>query len=313
MKKLITLFAASMMLLSVGAQANSCPDDPRLDDVRSLIKAVKKGENIEPMQMQYGTFLAMNDKIKAFIGGGEGNPNFKIVDGNCEQPIIIDGEMITKYEMPLDQIIKHLLLLQEKGDSDGIDDLIKNVKPYDEPVDRLYTWMTEARNSTFGKELVCQLTDAGVLKVGMAINYGSSRTYTKNCTKDEWHHPFKIDLFTGLGGQIIGKNHMFSVGAYIAQGWHNNHWFYLQDSYEQNGVEKSYFYQVEKAGNKTGFTNALTAFIANLQRLGAGIDYNTWNPADGVWEQKRDIALARHNATMAGSDELGEDDGSEKE
>ena len=307
MKKLITLFAASMMLLSVGAQANSCPDDPRLDDVRSLIKAVKKGEAIEPLQMQYGTFLAMNDKIKAFIGGGEGNPNFNIVDGNCEEPIMIDGEMITKYEMPIDQIIKHLLLLQEKGDSDGVDDLIKNVKPYDEPIDNVVYWMTESQNTSFGKELVCQLTEAGVLKVGGPKGKVPAREYTKNCRKEGWDYPYKVDLFAGLGGQLIGKNHMFSVAGEI-NGWYMLGNFYIQDTYEQNGATKSYIYNSPGA-----FDDGFAVLNKNAQRLKAGLNFEYWDGKTDVYNQKYDKALARHNAIMAGSDELGEDDGSEKE
>jgi hypothetical protein len=328
MKKLITLFAASMMLLSVGAQAESCSDDPRLKKVGPLVKAIKKGESIDPLKITYGTYLGMNAKLKSFLSGGEGNPNFDIMDHNCESLIEIDGEVITKVEMPIETIEKHLLNFQNKGDTDAINNLIKNVKAKDVSVETVIGWVTDARNSAYEKSTVCHLTDAGILRIGYITHFGTELNY-KSCLDTEykaiwkkpvghWEYPYRADLFAGFGGQVIGNDHhMVISGTWGEDGSYanRNQRLTIHATYKQNGVAKSVLFH---GGQINGQDSEILHNGNILIKRAALMNINV---SVAAWSHKQHTKLAAdyealegaHKAIIAAEDTLAEDDGSEKE
>jgi len=278
MKKIIGLFASAMMLLSFTANAQTCESDPRLDKVGPLVAAVKKGEDVGMIKITYHKYLNMHPKLKGLLGGGEGNPNFEILDHNCDPLIAIEGEFISKVEYPIEEIENLILEFQGKDDTDSINDLIRNVKARDVHSSEFIGWINSGRSSAYSKDTVCQLKNAGILKVGAFDNYGMSE-HVSNCTKNSkgklvTYSPYRMDLFAGFGGKITNAPLSSRVAAVAKE----NYSTAKQRAYVfvDAGEDSVFFDSGSIRNSQSVYAGNAAVFARMAPRVGISVTIDTW-------------------------------------
>lgn len=211
MKKLILL---TIILLSpLFAQANTCEDDERLKDKRSLVKAVRSGESISPkITITFETFFNLHPKMRGIIGGGEGDPNFNVVNHNCKTMDFANASTSLKHQMSFKEIKENLAKLQKQGDQSLLEFFVDNV--YAAPMSALdiIDLVSYGRESILNRNTTCTLQNRDRLKIGFAgfasnSNKIALRGYKVNDCENADSTvlaPNQIDLYAGFGGKFLG-------------------------------------------------------------------------------------------------------------
>jgi len=78
-------------------------DDPRMQNLMAVLKDVKAGNKVEPLQMSFGTYMGLSDKIRKLLGD-----NIVISTANCKKQFIFDGELAGKVEMPFPEAMTYI-------------------------------------------------------------------------------------------------------------------------------------------------------------------------------------------------------------
>jgi len=98
-------------------------DDPRMQNLIAVLKDVKAGNKVEPLQMSFGTYMGLSDKIHKMLGD-----NIVISTASCKKQFIFDGELTGKVEMPFPEAMTYINDALRARDTAKLKFVFANVK-----------------------------------------------------------------------------------------------------------------------------------------------------------------------------------------
>jgi len=180
------------------AAATCGQDDPRMQNLIVVLKDIKAGKKVEPLQMSFGTFMGLSGKIRKMLGD-----NIVIVTANCKKQFIFDGELTGKVEMPFPEAMTYINQALRARDIAQLKFIFSNVKA---APDTLHNILNYSVARTFpletGKVLVqtANIKPVGSNKESMGV--------------------LLLNLYQALGGRIKSgeknKVNIYKGQAYIA-------------------------------------------------------------------------------------------------
>lgn len=291
MRRSITTAVLMIILITSSfAQASTeCKDDKRLSDKRALIKIVRSGEAIVPkLTVSFESFLNMHPKMKSIISGGDGNPNFNIVNQDCKIMDLSNTSSSQKHQMPFKELKSNLIKLQNKGKASNLELFIDNVQVAPMPTVDILRLLTYDRVKILNRKTICALQNHGRLKLGMsdfALNSQNVnlRGYKRNdCDNPESMvvAPDQIDLYAGFGGKFLEKEVVIDSGyaRNYTDGYPNTNkanYHYLQATFidsETGKTSSTWFYNKV---NKDQFHIARNQHILNIVAPHMNAEINT--------------------------------------
>jgi len=98
-------------------------DDPRMQNLVAVLKDIKAGNKVEPLQMSFGTYMGMSDKIRKLLGD-----NIVISAANCKKQFVFDGALTGKVEMPFPEAMTYINDALRARDTAKLKFVFANVK-----------------------------------------------------------------------------------------------------------------------------------------------------------------------------------------
>jgi len=98
-------------------------DDPRMQNLIAVLKDVKAGNKVEPLQMSFGTYMGLSDKIRKMLGD-----NIVISTASCKKQFVFDGELTGKVEMPFPEAMTYINDALRARDATKLKSVFANVK-----------------------------------------------------------------------------------------------------------------------------------------------------------------------------------------
>ncbi|MDQ6962821.1 MAG: hypothetical protein Q9M28_09920 [Mariprofundaceae bacterium] len=78
-------------------------DDPRMQNLIAVLKDVKAGSKVKPLQMSFGTYMGLSDKVRKMLGD-----NIIISTADCKKQFIFEGALTGKVEMPFPEAMTYI-------------------------------------------------------------------------------------------------------------------------------------------------------------------------------------------------------------
>jgi len=257
MKKLILL--TIILLTPLFAQASTCEDDERLQDKRSLVKAVRSGEGISPkITITFETFFNLHPKMRGIIGGGEGDPNFNVVNHNCKTMDLANGQSYVKHQTSFDAIKLKLAELQKEGNQERLEFFINNVDAAPMKTQDILDLLDISPEQIYSRNTICTIQNAGKVKIGMSkmakngqnVRFRGYKVNNCDDVESTVMAPNQIDLYAGFGGKFLEKDVVIDSGYYrelkgYGTSYKAGSYHYVQASYVDNesGDRKSAMFE----------------------------------------------------------------------
>ena len=278
MKKLILL--TIILLTPLFAQASTCEDDERLQDKRSLVKAVRSGEGISPkITITFETFFNLHPKMRGIIGGGEGDPNFNVVNHNCKTMDLANGQSYVKHQMSFKEIKENLASLQKQGNQEMLEFFIDNVDATPMKTQDILNLVSYGRESILNRNTTCTLQNKGRLKLGMAgFSTNSQQIFLRGYKANDCENadstvlaPNQVDLYAGFGGKFLEKEVVIESGHYRD----DKSYHYMQASYTIPTTDERKGSWFEKVLDQKQFLMSENQHTLNIVAPYMGAEINT--------------------------------------
>jgi len=98
-------------------------DDARMSNLIAVLKDVKAGKKVDPLQLSFGTYMDLSDKVRGILGD-----NIIIVTATCKNQFIMDGELTGKVEMPFPEVMTYINDALRARDANKLKFIFANVK-----------------------------------------------------------------------------------------------------------------------------------------------------------------------------------------
>ena len=168
-------------------------DDPRYAQLVPVLKSIKAGESVEPLQTSFSTYVGLNAKIRSILGD-----NIVISSPDCSQQFIFDGVLTGKVSIPFAEQWNVINDALRTGDQGLLSFVAKNTKA--------------APASALDVISLAQFAplDGGQLKKLYAI------TAPTKANQKEVKTPLMLELFLQMGGTVKPSDQ--GTLAYVVKG-----------------------------------------------------------------------------------------------
>jgi len=142
-------------------------DDARMGNFIAVLKDVKAGKEVQPLELTFGTYMDLSEKVRNMLGD-----NIIIVTASCKKQFIMDGELTGKVEMPFPEVLTYISDALRARDSNKLKFIFANVKA---APDTLHNIMSYSIGKSYplesGKVLasIANIQPSGQDKTSMAI------------------------------------------------------------------------------------------------------------------------------------------------
>jgi hypothetical protein len=120
-----TVTASSTNIEKRPMVANVCgEDDKRMGELITVLRSLKAGEKIEPLQLTFKTYVNLSDKVRKALG-----EEFYITSPDCSKTYFFDGELTGKVSLPFTDIWNVTREAIRVKDEAFLSFIVKNTKP----------------------------------------------------------------------------------------------------------------------------------------------------------------------------------------
>jgi len=91
-------------------------DDPRYSQLMTVLRTVKEGGNVNPLQTSFSTYTEMNKKVRDMLGS-----NIFISSPDCSKQFVFDGELMGKVTLPFPELWRLITNALRVGNKEQVD------------------------------------------------------------------------------------------------------------------------------------------------------------------------------------------------
>lgn len=190
-------------------------DDPRIDNFVPVLREIRAGNTIEPIQLTLETYMSLSLKIRNMLGD---NIYFSLPD--CSKSYLFEGELLDVMEVPMITMWSTIADALRTSDVEKLQFMKKNIRPAPATAAELVSYIQDV---VFSSEQRAMLEDNFFTDIRNA-------PYYRDRDNDLWSF---LDIYLALGGKLIpadvGKSIyvVFSsstvlAGVYLEDGQGNN-------------------------------------------------------------------------------------------
>ncbi|WP_417522248.1 hypothetical protein [Marinobacter sp.] len=170
-------------------------DDPRYSQIVPILKSIKAGEQVEPLQTSFTTYVGLNSKIRDILGD-----NIVISSPDCSEQFIFEGVLTGKVSVPFAEQWSVINDALRVGDKKLLQFVIENTKAAPASA---YTLISLAQYAPLEGQQLDRFYSV----------FQPAKAEAKDKTP-----PLMLDIFIQLGGSV--KEDDRGVMAYVGSGPH---------------------------------------------------------------------------------------------
>lgn len=114
-------------------------DDSRYSQLMTVLRTVKEGGNVDPLQTSFSTYAGMNKKVRDMLGS-----NIFISSPDCSKQFVFDGELTGKVTLPFPELWSLIASALRVGDKEKIDFILASTTAAPEPASNLISMVQYA-------------------------------------------------------------------------------------------------------------------------------------------------------------------------
>lgn len=153
-------------------------DDPRYSQLMTVLRTVKEGGDVKPLQTSFSTYAGMNAKVRNALGS-----NVFISSPDCSKQFIFDGDLTGKVTIPFPEQWGFIRDALRVGDDELLGFIIENTSAAPEPAENLISLaqyaplegrQLERLNSVMGYEGDSSQENNKIIMLGLYLHLGGT-------------------------------------------------------------------------------------------------------------------------------------------
>ncbi len=129
-------------------------DDPRLKNIVVVLKKLKAGNKIKPLQLSFGTYITLSEKIRTLVGD-----NFFISAPDCNKQVLFDGELTGKVSLPFPEVMLYINDALRTRDLPKLKFIFANIKATPETLHNIMNYSHASSYSLASGKILLELID----------------------------------------------------------------------------------------------------------------------------------------------------------
>ncbi len=159
-------------------------DDPRYSQLMTVLRTVKEGGNVNPLQTSFSTYAEMNKKVRDMLGS-----NIFISSPDCSKQFVFDGELTGKVTLPFPELWSLIASVLRVGDKEKMDFILASTTAAPEPASNLISMVQYA-----------PLDGQQLSRLKSVMGYGEDGSKEKDESKEQ-DGVIMLDIYLMLGGR----------------------------------------------------------------------------------------------------------------
>ncbi|MEQ3724500.1 hypothetical protein [Alcanivorax sp.] len=173
-------------------------DDPRYSQLMTVLRTVKEGGDVDPLQTSFSTYVEMNKKVRDMLGS-----TIFISSPDCSKQFVFDGELTGKVVLPFPELWNLITNALRVGDKEQIDFILAGTTAAPEPANNLISMVQYA-----------PLDGQQLRRLKSIMGYGENGSKEQGESKEK-EGVIMLDVYLQLGGMVEyadrGKSVVFVV------------------------------------------------------------------------------------------------------